>query len=301
MKQSSHQRIDAFFKLIAPWRQAYHGASLYYLARQDGDRLSIVFARIYLDVAPAILIPEPFRAGEFQAGQWDISGSGMVLEHLLESLLSPSGCVIEGHGKLYLAAANDGAMAVQEPSVLLPEASVPSNRQISLDILGGNTDALAPQPEVDWVLKAGEVPYDNLRELCADYGLDAMIGPQCRLEVLAQAPVQVFAGSTVVGTSASLGLWTAKALDKRSLKLGYRIVLKGKVVRRGAATGEQLEWTEAGIAMVGKVLIDVPEGASVQCITSYEDCAHHQLWISDPKAGVGEITTTAAKTEPAWR
>jgi hypothetical protein len=297
MKPSSQQRIDAFFKLIAPWRQAYHGASLYYLARQDGDKLSIVFARIYLDVAPAILIPEPFRAGEFQAGQWDISGAGIPLEHLLESLLSASGCVIEGHGRLHLAAANDGAMAVQEPAVLLPEASEPANRQVRIDILGGSSDDLAPQPEVDWVLKAGEVPYDNMRELCADYGLDAMIGPQCRLEVLAQAPVQVFAGSTVVGGNAILGLWTAKALDKGSLKLGYRIMLKGKVVRRGAVTGGQLEWIEAGIAMVGKVVIEVPEGASVQCITSYEDCAHHQLWISDPKTGGNDTTT--AKTDPA--
>ena len=134
--------------------------------------------------------------------------------------------------------------------MLLPEASEPANRQVRIDILGGSSDDLAPQPEVDWVLKAGEVPYDNMRELCADYGLDAMIGPQCRLEVLAQAPVQVFAGSTVVGGNAILGLWTAKALDKGSLKLGYRIMLKGKVVRRGAVTGGQLEWIEAGIAMV---------------------------------------------------
>lgn len=299
MKQSSHQRIDAFFKLIAPWRQAYHGASLYYLARQDGDKLSIVFARIYLDVAPGILIPEPFQAGEFQAGQWDISGSDLSLEHLLESLLSPSGCMIAGHGQLYLAADKGGDMAVEEPSVLLPEASVPSNRQIRLDILGGSSDDLAPQPEVDWVLKAGEVPYDSLRELCADYGLDALIGPQCRLEVLAQAPVQVFAGSTVIGVSASLGLWTAKALDKQSLKLGYRIVHKGKVVRRGAASGDQLEWIEAGIAMVGKVTIEIPEGASVQCITSYEDCAHHQQWLSD--TGVNEILAAPIKTDPEWR
>lgn len=281
MKESSLRKIDAFFESIAGWRKAYHSACLYYLAKQEGERLNVVAARIYLDVSPSILIPEPYRAGPIQAGQWDISSSAMSVEKLISGLLSPQGCIIDGHGDLRMAPAEGGEALVSDPILMLPEMSAQSNRLVALEITGGNRANFLPQPESDWILKAGELPYDTVKELCEDYGLDGMDQGKTRLEVIAQTPVQVFAGSTIIGTTASLGLWTAKTMDKYKLRLGYRIVLKGKVVLRGMVPGEKLEWTEAGIAMVGKVAIEVPEGASVQCISSYEDCAHHQQWIAD--------------------
>lgn len=281
MKESSLRKIDAFFESISAWRKAYHSACLYYLARQVDDRLNVLAARIYLDVSPSILIPEPYRAGPIQAGQWDISSSSLSVEQLIGALLSPQGCFVEGHGTLRMAPAEGGEALVSDPVLMLPNQSDQANRLVGLEITGGSRDKFLPQPESDWILKAGELPYDTIDELCADYGLEGLEQGKAKLEVIAQTPVQVFAGSTIIGNTASLGLWTAKSLDKYKLRLGYRILLKGKVVLRGMVPGEELEWTEAGIAMVGKVVIDVPPGASVQCISSYEDCAHHQQWIAD--------------------
>lgn len=281
MKESSLRKIDGFFESIAGWRKAYHSACLYYLARQEGERLDVVSARIYLDVSPSILIPEPYRAGVIQAGQWDISSGAMSVEKLIAGLLSPHGCVIDGHGVLRMAPAEGGEALVSDPILLLPEMTTQTNRMLGLEITGGNRARFLPQPDSDWVLKAGELPYDTVEELSGDYGLAGMDQGKTRLEVIAQTPVQVFAGSTIIGQTASLGLWTARTLDKYKLRLGYRILLKGKVVLRGMVPGENLEWTEAGIAMVGKVTLEVPPGASVQCISSYEDCAHHQQWVVD--------------------
>jgi len=284
MKESSLRKIDAFFESIAGWRKAYHSACLYYLAKYDDGRFNVVSARIFLDVSPSILIPEPYRAGAIQAGQWDISSSSMNVEQLIGSLLSPQGCQLDGHGILRMAPGDGGEALVSDPILLAPEMTAQSNRLVGLEITGGSREKFLPQPESDWILKGGELPYDNVDELCRDYGLEGMAQGKSRLEVIAQTPVQVFAGSTIIGATASLGLWTAKSMDKYRLRLGYRILLNGKVIRRGTVPGEALEWTEAGIAMVGKVAIDVPEGARVQCISSYEERAHHQQWVADANA-----------------
>jgi hypothetical protein len=284
MKESSLRKIDAFFESIAGWRKAYHSACLYYLAKYDDGRFNVVSARIFLDVSPGILIPEPYRAGSIQAGQWDICSSKMSVEQLIGGLLSPQGCQLDGHGVLRMAPGDGGEVVVSDPILLVPEMTAHSNRLVGLEITGGSREKFLSQPETDWILKGGELPYDNVEELCQDYGLEGMAQGKSRLEMIAQAPVQVFAGSTIIGTTASLGLWTAKSMDKYRLKLGYRILLNGKVIRRGMVPGEALEWTEAGIAMVGKVAIDVPEGARVQCISSYEDRAHHQQWVEDANA-----------------
>lgn len=66
-----------------------------------------------------------------------------------------------------------------------------------LTISGAQKSSLYSQPETDWSLKAGVSPFDNLTELCVEYGLGAPFAAVARLEVIATTINEVLATSEV--------------------------------------------------------------------------------------------------------
>lgn len=283
MNEYSRLNIEAFFSSITPWRAAYVSARLHYLGVRSGDQLQLLSARIYLSVGAGSALKERFQSGAVEAGQWDIPTDRLSVEQAVQSLLTIEGLMINGNSRLMLAANdfNDGVSA-STPVPLHPEGLDAGNRLAVLTVSGANRHTYFSQPETDWLLKAASTPFDDINELSLDYGLGAYRGDLALLEVVAHTAVQVLERSSVKGTTAFIGVWMSKALDKSKSQIGYRVVCKGEVLMRGALSGSKLTWQEEKDALVGLAELEVPLGSVVQCIASYDGHAHDVRWRADP-------------------
>ncbi len=163
---------------------------------------------------------------------------------------------------------------------------------------GGSWAELVPQPDSDWLLKAADALYDSVYELCQVYELGVLNGDLVLIEIVARTAVQVLAASEVKGTSASLGIWMAKGLQRARSRLGFRVFSNGAVVNRGAISGTNLNWHDEDIAQVGTTAFDVPVGAIVQRIASYGDHAHDVQWRANGSTFQNPRTAILAMVDP---
>lgn len=285
MDQFATEQKQKFFDAISDWRIAYRVFRLSYLAVKVDDKLSVLSARILMAVnATSNLSPLPqFNAGNIQCGQWDINPHEISIEQVIEGLTSSDGINIPGHGILKLLTNSDRGVSVSSPILLHNEGIKNGNRLVILTISGSNAYPYLSQPETDWTLKAGTVPYDSLDELKSEYGLAGNPNADLAiLEVLAVTAVEVLAASTISGATAKLGVWAAKGLDNKKIQLGYRVFEKDRVVLRGAVKGNQLDWQAVGEDLGGTVELNVAPGSFIQCIASYNGLAHDVKWRADP-------------------
>ncbi|MFI5445683.1 hypothetical protein [Polaromonas sp. UC242_47] len=68
MNDFSQQQFGAFFSAISAWRAAYRRARLHFFAVRQNDVLSIISARIYLDVGEPEEVKPHFCAGYLEVG-----------------------------------------------------------------------------------------------------------------------------------------------------------------------------------------------------------------------------------------
>ncbi len=282
MNEYSRQQFDAFFTAILVWRPAYERARLHFFATGTGNDLSIVAARIYLDVGGDDQIKPLFRAGNLVVGQWEIPQASRSVEDVVRALVADEGLCLDGIGRLRLTSDPEHEVFVSPPTLLHAEGLNLGNRLAVLRLAGMPWAERVPQPESDWLLKAAAVPFDSIQELCLEHGLGRPQGDLALIEVVARNAVQVLARSEVKGTLANLGIWMARGLDTSRARLGYRVLNNGVVLLRGSISGADMNWQEDGPARVGTAEFVVPAGAVIQCIASYGEHAHHVQWRADP-------------------
>lgn len=282
MNQYSQQQLETFFASIASWRAAYVRARLHYFAVRTEWGLSIVSARIYLDIGGADSIKPRFCAGTFEAGEWEIDQGVQSVEDVVRALISEEGLHIEGVGNVRLVGDERQEIFAVPPILLHPEGLNTGNRLAVFSLTGINWNELIRQPESDWLLKAADMPYESVQELCTEYGLGVFQADRAIVEVVARTAVQVLAEACVEGTTAKLGIWMSRHLDRKTARLGYRIIDNGRILHRGSVSGTDLVWQEDGFALIGRFRMDVPAGGIVQCIASYDGHAHHVQWRADP-------------------
>ena len=282
MNEFSQAQFSAFFSAIGPWRIAYRRARLHFLAIRKDEILLIISARIFMH-AGVPSNPHPhFRGGAIEAGHWDIPLDKFTVEETVLSLVRPEGLLIEEIGTLRLVFDEGQDIFVAPPTLLHPEGLTNGNRLAVLSLTGGHCEHYLPQPESDWLVRAGETPYDTIQELCYEYGLNITRQQRAVVEVIAHAAVEVLATSEVKGTSATLGIWMAGNLEKSKARIGFRVLDRGKVCTRGAISGIDLQWEDEDLTSKGTATFEVPTAAIVQCFASYEGHAHHVQWRADP-------------------
>lgn len=282
MNEHAQKMIGAFFAAISPWDSAYATGRLSFIALRRDGFLDILAARVRLQ---SIFREQPkgwFRAGNLEAGQVEISGGVGAVAQTIEHIASPDGFEIPNRGQLVLRPEENQNISVGPPDLIHAEGISRGNRLAVLTMSGITRQLLVQQPEIDWVLKAAELPFDSLNELSVEYGVAAGPNRFTMLDVVAHAAVEVWISSSVKDRRADLGLWLAQNLDKGKARLGYRVIDKGVVVDRGSVVGDKLDWGERAGDVVGLLALEVPPGAVVQCIASYAGHAHHLHWFADP-------------------
>lgn len=298
MNEFSQKQFDAFFESISAWRPAYTRARLHFIGLRAATELSIVAARIYLDVGGDDAIKPHFRAGAVEAGQWDIPQGVQSVEDVTQALIGETGLDIEGVGRIRLLSDEQHEIFIAPPILLHPEGLNDGNRLAVLSVSGLNLIEWVPQPESDWLLKAADTPYDSVQELCFEYGLGTLRDNKALIEVVARTAVQVLAKSQVKGTQAELGIWMGRGLDRMKARLGYRILDNGRVLRRGAVSGADLAWQEENFSAIGSMQMEVPAGAVVQCIASYAGHAQNVQWRADPSIHQNPRAAVLALVDP---
>jgi hypothetical protein len=249
---------------------------------RKGDTLTLVRARIYLVAnTPPICAPH-FISGSIEAGQWDIPQNELSIEEVIERLISADGLRVDELGYLKLAQEQNAEAYIAPPTLLHPEGLNTGSRLAILIISGANYAEYVPQPETDWLLKSATAPYDSINELCVEYDLGALRGDRSTLEIVARTAIEVWANSAVRDGAATLGIWMANSLDKFKARIGYRVVVKGRVENRGSVSSDAMTWTDDGAALTGLTHLTVPVGSIVQCFATYDNHTHHMQWRADP-------------------
>lgn len=298
MNDFSQKQLNAFFTSISAWRPAYTRARLNFLGLRTAEELSIVTARIYLDVGGDNAIKPLFKAEALEAGQWEIPQDTLSIESVVQALVGETGLEIEGIGRLRLLSNPQQEVFVAPAILLHPEGLTNGNRLAFLSVRGCDFAQWILQPECDWLLKAADTPYDSVQELCLEYGLGNLISDKAQIEIVASTAVAVLASSQVDGKQAKLGIWMGRGLDRMKARLGYRILDNGRVLHRGSVSGASLTWKEENFAAIGLMQIEVPKGAVVQCIASYAEHAHNVQWRADPSIHQNPRAAVLALVDP---
>lgn len=298
MTEFSQKQFEAFFASISAWRPAYKRARLHVLGVRTATELSIVAARIYLDVGGDDPIKPYFRAGALEAVQWEIPQNVQSVEDVTHALIGETGLEIEGVGRVRLLSGEGQEIFIAPPTLLHPEGLNAGNRLAVLAVCGSNFVEWVRQPESDWLLKAADIPYDSVQELCFEYGLGSIQDNKSLIEIVARTAVQVLAKSQVEGTHAEMGIWMGRGLDREQARLGYRILDNGRVLRRGAVSGAELAWQDEDFSAIGTMQMEVPIGAVVQCIASYAGQAQNVQWRADPSIHQNPRAAVLALIDP---
>jgi hypothetical protein len=285
-RQETHQEslrpvppeVEQFFNTTAPVAPGYRDHTFSYLAIRSEHQFLLLQGTLLFGSRTTPLThfhSENVRAGCYRLKE-DLELNPRTL---IEKLLS--GALDTPHGELEFPCRPGGKHAVAHLD-LHPTGLQHQMRLNVLTISGASLGSCLKQPSLDWEVKASATPYDGLQELASEYGLGLLRGEVATVEAVAHAVVVVDSRSRVEGRKALMAVRAAKALSPDKIRIGYRVFGQGRCCERSAINGGTLKWTEEHGIKIAEAETEVPEGAVVNCITSYDGSAQHHWWIFDP-------------------
>jgi hypothetical protein len=273
------KHITDFFAGIAPWEVAYKYAGLSYFAIKYEGIFVLSQARLFLRSTPTTIPVTHFQSSNIRAGYYALTELDGTPREVVERILS--GKLPTPHGELSFPPEENGHHSTYY-SPLHHEGLQNSNRIDVLMLTGARHIQYMRQPQLDWELKAALTPYDNLNDLLLEYSLGANQGDSIKVDVIASNVAEVDLSTQVQGPKANVGVLLANGLSREKCRLGYRVFHQGRVVTRASIDGAMMRWEPQEHILRGSAEIDVPNGAVLGCIASYDGYAQHQGWIADP-------------------
>ncbi len=271
--------LEQFWTAIEPRLPGYKHASFGYLAIKQGADFILIQGRLHLVAEPLAGDLKPFTSQNVRAGHCTLDALGkgpvsLIEELLLGKLRTPSGEL------LFPANANQPYSIYfnRHYGVGFP----PLHRRLQLAVSGGNNFQLHPA-EHDWELKANELPFDTISDLCGEYQIPPLSGQQARVDVIADSLATILPVSAIRDSWAFLQIRLAEGLDTMKATIGCTIRKNGGTAIRRKIAGEELALSKDNGAHMGKIEFDVPAGVILECVASYAEEAHHFCTISDPR------------------
>lgn len=273
----ARQALAAFFEAAKPVEAAYRNDVFSFVAVKHMDVFTLVQARLVRSTDPGVsteaLQTDLVKAGRFRLADLGIGIDEFLKAALLGSLPTPTGDVRfpPGDAGRY--------RAVFEP--FHQDGLQNQSRLGVLEIEGGAAGGYMDVPAIDWHLRAALTPFHGLSDLLYSLELGSF-RDHLNIAVVAPAAMLIDAASMVDGTTAHVVARLAHGLPEASVQLGYRIVDQGKTVSRASLSGGDMRWTNEPGYRVGRVDIEVPSAAVVQCFATVCGVAQHFYWIADP-------------------
>jgi len=274
------QLIADFFAAVAPYQSAHRHISFNYLAVRFGHQHQIIRARVFMSTAPPTVELEYFESSHVRAGQHSLKELGCpdirtLINQLAEGTLNtPNGPL------LFMPPPGGHYGAAFTP--LHPDGLTTQTRINVLTIMAHQTEAIR-QPEIDWEIKAGPRPYDGLQELATEFSLGPLDRRPPYVEFIAFNVVVIdTATSKVSGTSADVEIRAAKGIDRQRVRLGYRVYARETPPTRGVAAADAINWVDDAAFDRGRLNIQIPLAARLNCTVIYDGIAQSHYWLSDP-------------------
>jgi len=277
--------MDQFLALVSENWETYSHSGLSYHAVREGECLTILHARLFLDPRPANLSSKkvPFLSQE--------------IGYIPLRELTPNGpeiirCLVNGehfetpNGKICFPLDKDNS-----PSMIfrpIHELGLPAQRLAVLTITGARLKCSRFSMDLDWNLKANNPPYDSLVELLAEFRLGGYVGDFSCIEIPAYNLAEIDLNSKISGSNAEPGVILPEHADRKMFQLGMIVYDKGIGVNRLMLQENQLTWTTKEISpsqfiQYGSTKFKVPLGVTIKCFAIYRGLVQHMGWIADPQ------------------
>lgn len=287
MNSQQEQDLSSFEALLALWKGAYQCAVVSYVGVKTAQGKRLLFGRILLELSRMGLGDTPFKfetdhviAARFVAG----ATASDVASFLAKAKAGEISCV---DGATNIELERDGNLSTYFAPIYHPFISE-GPRLPSLLIRGISKHNLLVKAtdsrQLDWELKAADVPFDNLDELLTQCALPTLtqMGESTTLEVVARSPGMIGNGSIITNSEARIECRVATALDLGKFRVGYRVFRKDSV-DRASVNGSTLEWRRESDIKIGICRVPVADASLLQAFLSYDGVSLHQWWVTDPQ------------------
>lgn len=289
LNDQQEQEFSNFENLLTLWKDAYQCAVISYVGIKTAQGPRLLFGRIMLEPSRMGITDTKFKfetehviaARSVTNATWSDVASFLARAKTGGIPSIDSTAILEcGKGRnlsVYFAPIHHPLITEGQrlPCLLI--------RGISKhDLLIQATDSR----QLDWELKAGDIPFDNLDELLFQCGLPALtqMGDLTVLEIVAKSPAWISDKSTIMGGEVRIECHVANALDIGKIRVGYKVFQKDSVVMlRESASGSTLEWQQENDTKIGIFRLPIGDAPLVQAFLSYADVSLHQWWITDPQ------------------
>lgn len=274
------ERLENFYSTIHPWKDAYVNEGLSFFAVNKSGKIVLLHARIFLNVAQSAIPEMHIETPHIIAGHLPLSKLGLNSRQFVNSITS-EGAVSTPFGNLHFPNSDRKDYSIFFDA-FHQEGIANGNRLPVLSISGESRQSYFDSRQLDWELKAQSKPFDSVDELLILLVLGGKRSDQAEIEIVANTVAFIDQSSIVNGVDALPCILLSKNLDRTKCRIGYRSLLHGKVVARGAIEGRDLEWSAQDGFLLGKGWVGVQEGAVLHCVASYNGYSQHQWWIADP-------------------
>ncbi|MBI4995782.1 MAG: hypothetical protein HZC22_02560 [Rhodocyclales bacterium] len=280
LNEAARTATQQFIDAISPWDNAYKWPTLSFLAKRSDKGMTLLQGRLFLQVNEEGIPKKLVESRSVVAGNISLPELGLSYREFIDRV--DSGQDLQTPiGKLrFPIDPKRGASGYFVP--YHKEGSSNGSRLPVLTITGIERTDLVRRPEVDWELAAEDSPYESLDELLHEFSLGGYQGDFVVLEVIAHTVAFVDFQSKVVGDIAEPAMLLPQTADPKKAQINYRVLLHGKVVKRGCLVAEQLRWTLVDQRQHGVGKVSIPSGAVLQCFAEYAGHVHHKGWIGDP-------------------
>lgn len=289
LSDQQKKEFSRFEKLLSLWKDAYQCAVISYVGVRTAQGPRLLFGRVMLEPSRTEIASTKF---EFETEH--VIAARFVVNATWTDIAS------------FLASARIGGMPSIENTMILERdrgrnfsvhfASIyhplitEGPRLPCMLVRGISKHELlmqaADSSQLDWELKASDIPFYNLDDLFLHCGLPALsqMGDSTVLEIVARSPGWIGNRSTIKSSEAIIECRFASALDIGKIKVGYKVFRKDfGDVDRASVGGEALEWQQENDIKIGIYRISVGDAPMLQAFLSYAGVSLHQWWIRDPQ------------------
>lgn len=270
------QELEKFFEATRAFEAAYQHDTFSFVAVIHMGAATLLQGRLVRNVNPInpnfAFKSDMLIAGRFRIAELNITTTEFLKKALIGKIPTPMGDVD------FLPHEADGYRTNFTPFLEDFQAQYPSN---FLLVEGAPVAGYIDAPTLGWHLRAQETPYDGLEDLLSSLELGQLSSNQ-NITAVAHPVMIIGNGSSIDGTKANIKVLLANGLPETSVRIGYRLISQGEIVRRSSLLGRDIKWEELSKFKEGRVEIDVPAASIMQCIASFNGVAQHRYWIMDP-------------------
>jgi hypothetical protein len=279
LNEYDQKMLNDFFEATDFLSAGYKHTTFSYFAVKDGDDFKLSQGKLLLQGTPFPIASGHFQSANIRAGIYRLDELNLTVKKFFEDL--PSGVIKTPHGDLHFPPEKDRPYSIHFNPFYSDPTSL-QQRQMQLYFRGDRRYHSNDSIKLDWELRAASVPFDSLQDLFNEYAIGQIGGDFRSVEVMALNIAAIGNESLVRGATTHLAIHLANGLDQNKASLGYRIIEKNKVVRRGTVAGANLTWTNTDVFQKGEIDMEVPSGSILHCIANYDGQAQHFYWVIDP-------------------